>query len=124
MKEYNGNKWGNNGPHILSRVFHEHCKLPNNNTSKEDFRCDALDMQIYPISKAYAIRWAPKSMNSLFDPQKTEKVLKRLEESHFVHFISSLTGKMKFTKNSTVAYRILAERSCPKIFEVSDINFE
>jgi hypothetical protein len=80
-------------------------------------------MQIFPVSKAYEIYWTPEEMKKLFDPDSTDEVLRRVEKSHFVHVLSG-SKNMKFTKNSTVAYRILAERSCPKIFEVSDFNFE
>jgi hypothetical protein len=124
MRTYNGSVWANNGPHMLTRVFHEHCKLPINNVSEVDFRCDALDMQIYPDSKAYPIYCSPKEIAKYFDPKTTDEVLKTVKNAHFVHFTSSMSSKMTVTKNSKVAYRFLAERSCPKIYEVSDFNFE
>jgi hypothetical protein len=98
MGKFDGRKWATNGPHMVSRIFHEHCKLPTDDISK-GFHCDALDMQILPIKKAYAIGWRLRDVTKFFNPNVTDKVLKLVRKSHFVHFSSSQTKKMKVTKN-------------------------
>jgi lactosylceramide 4-alpha-galactosyltransferase len=124
MENFNGGVWGNNGPFMLTRVFHKHCKLPNNNFSDVDFRCDALDMQIFPVSMAYAMFPSAKEMKKFFDSKKTKEVLEIVGKSHFVHLTSSKSSAMNMTKNSDYAYRYLAEKLCPRIFDVSDVNFQ
>ena len=114
MMNYNGTIWGHNSPAMFSNVFHENCEVP---TSKivEPQKCPSLDLTIFPVKKAYAIHFSIAEI--LFLPEKSEKVLKMVEDSFFVHINNSLVKEKKLPRNSTAAYMKLAEKFCPRVLK-------
>jgi hypothetical protein len=120
-EDYNGYIWGHNGPIKVTKIFHDFCKIPEGKITG-DFKCDSLDLYIFPFTFAYAV-WYRRAAN-LFYPLGTKSSLELIKNSHFVHLNSHVSKNYTIQKDSASAFNILNEKLCPKIREISDSKFE
>lgn len=121
MTGYDGYKWGHNSPAMATSVFHENCAYNELVPLTVNLRCPALDLTILSTDHGYPINWM--NLTVLFNPNRTEEVLRKVKDSNFVHIYSSASKSYNVTKSSKTAYSELVAKCCPQIFDSSDDVF-
>jgi hypothetical protein len=119
METYKPNNWGFNGPDMITKIFHDYCKLPNPEVSEA--RCDSLNLFVFQRNRAFPVFYS--KVRNLFNPNFTQKYLERVKYAHFIHLNSHVSKKFNITKSSPTAFNHLTERLCPVIRRISDDNF-
>uniref|UniRef100_B3P6E5 GG11427 n=2 Tax=Drosophila erecta TaxID=7220 RepID=B3P6E5_DROER len=110
---YNGDKWGTNGPGVITRVVKKQCKTENvramiNNPK----RCNGF--RVYDPSAFYAIPWL--QWKDFFQPNKLNVTLRRVSKSPVVHVWNKLSKGWKLNTKASCAYTKLAKTHCPRSF--------
>lgn len=111
MLHFSGQKWGNNGPGVITRVLGTVCATQNTTQMTSD-RCHGFN--VLPPSMCYAIYYRDWEM--FFDAEKTPKVLEKLQDSVIAHFWNKLSIKRNVRKGDGSAYDVLAKKFCPAVY--------
>jgi len=108
---FDGSDWGNNGPGVITRVLKTTCdtNLPLLMTRE---RCHGF--KVFPIKSFYAIGW--QNWNYFFNEAYLNKTLKMLNDSIIIHVWNKHSSKISIKVGSNVAYGLLAEKYCPKVY--------
>lgn len=121
MKYYNPDSWAANGPDAITRVVSELCHTP----WTEQMTYERCGFQIYHMTYFYGITWY--FFNEAFetDPEKIEKMMDILKRKNttILHFQNNFSKDYLVPVINPVAYTILAEMYCPRIFQLSEIFF-
>ena len=115
MRNYDGNEWGHNGPHMLTRVFNKVCGVP---LKKMPMTCSNFTM--FARETCYVIEW-----RSLFNPTKLKFVMNLAKKAHFIHTWNHECADQALskTKDSETGYIKLAQMYCPKVLAASTDSF-
>ncbi|XP_555205.2 lactosylceramide 4-alpha-galactosyltransferase [Anopheles gambiae] len=111
LTNFNGNDWVNNGPGVITRVLQEHCRTQS---IAEMTRHCSRHFTVYPSSVFYAIEYWNYEL--LFEEQCLEEALVAFNRSIVVHLWNKLSKDSPVRVGSRVAYGVLAERHCPKVY--------
>lgn len=110
-QNFDGNDWGNNGPGVITRVLQSICHVTKPPEMSKD---DCLGFKVYPPTGFYAVPWPKWQM--FFDPKKLNKTLEMTKESIVIHVWNKHSIKRKLKVGSKVAYGLIAEKNCPKVY--------
>ncbi|XP_043654133.1 lactosylceramide 4-alpha-galactosyltransferase [Drosophila teissieri] len=110
---YNGDKWGTNGPGVITRVAKKQCKTENvkamiNNPK----RCNGF--RVYDPSAFYAIPWL--QWKDFFQPNRLNVTMRRVSKSPVVHVWNKFSKAWKLKTKGSCAYTELAKTHCPRSF--------
>lgn len=83
--------------------------------------CKEFDLHLLPKDDCYQIGWSewPK----FFNGSSAKDVLKRAENSHYVHLWNKLSHDEVGKVDSKAAIIVIAQNYCPKIFYTLDKYF-
>ncbi|XP_035911245.1 lactosylceramide 4-alpha-galactosyltransferase-like [Anopheles stephensi] len=111
LANFNGKDWGNNGPGVITRVLQKYCHTRSTVHMTRE-RC--RHFTVYPISSFYAIGY--EDFKQFFEEQYLEQALLTLNQSIVVHVWNKFSKSHPVQVGSRVAYGVLAERHCPKVY--------
>uniref|UniRef100_A0A9I3BD26 Alpha 1,4-glycosyltransferase domain-containing protein n=1 Tax=Anopheles coluzzii TaxID=1518534 RepID=A0A9I3BD26_ANOCL len=111
LTNFNGNEWINNGPGVITRVLQKHCHTQS--IANMTRHCSE-HFTVYPPSAFYAIEY--QRYKHFFQEQYLEQALEALNQSIVVHLWNKLSKNNPVQVGSRVAYGVLAERHCPKVY--------
>uniref|UniRef100_A0A182PCN3 Alpha 1,4-glycosyltransferase domain-containing protein n=1 Tax=Anopheles epiroticus TaxID=199890 RepID=A0A182PCN3_9DIPT len=111
LANFNGKDWGNNGPGVVTRVLQKYCHTRSTVHMTRE-RC--RHFTVYPISAFYAIGY--EDYKQFFEEQYLEQALVTLNQSIVVHVWNKFSRNHPVRVGSRVAYGVLAERHCPKVY--------
>lgn len=116
QNNFNGQKWGHNGPGVISRVASEFC-VATNVTEILESSC-AANLKIFPPQTFYPIHWTNSS--DFFKESTEESAEKLVEDSYVVHVWNKMTSdkQIHVDTDKNVLYSILARKFCPKVFKI------
>ncbi|XP_055296581.1 lactosylceramide 4-alpha-galactosyltransferase-like [Sitodiplosis mosellana] len=116
MENFNPTVWNQNGPALLTRVLESkvcHTSLAEMTPEK------CRGFEVFPPEEFYAVNW--DNWQYFINPQFTNTVLQKTARSSVIHLWNH-TWRNKAIKKSVsekTAYEALAEKNCPKVYEVS-----
>lgn len=118
VRNFNGNIWNHNGPALLTRIISSWCQqeLTENMTPDACFQ-----FQVRPIDDFMPVHWFSNGM--YFEPESASATMMLLESSYTAHFFSHMNKDRPIEKGSHVAYDLLAEKYCPRVYEVISGQF-
>lgn len=116
-QNYNGQSWGNNGPHLVTKVLHKLC----NTTLSSEISLEHCNFQVLPIDNFYAIPYTVH--RHFFDPNTLDDVLGKVKDSYLVHIWNKLNFDAPLKTGSAVAYGLLADIHCNKVYNHCGENF-
>lgn len=111
QKNFNGDKWGFNGPKLLTRVLQQFC---NTNAIEEMTPARCHEFNILPTSTFYAIQW--QNWLDFFEYHYTTDVMNLTEQSIAVHLWNKYSHEILFEVGTNVAYGLIAEQYCPQVY--------
>lgn len=117
LKEnFDGSKWGYNGPELITRVFRKLCNF----TEKiEPQTCKKFT--ILPPEDCYSIGYNDWKM--LFNASAAVEVKRKTKNSHFIHLWNKFSRNYLIQTNSKAAFITFANKFCPKVFQSRDKYF-
>lgn len=115
---FNGDDWGNNGPGVITRVLQRICETNKPELMTYD-RCNGFT--VYPPNEFYAIPW--RKWSWFFKPEHLHQTLELTKNSLVVHVWNKHSIKSKVEVGSQVAYGIIAEKHCPKVYQSCGEHF-
>lgn len=110
LSHFNGKSYAHNGPHALTKVVKEFCKIggfPNNKT----VNCEGF--HVMNIESCYPIKWNLWSL--LMTENRAVKVMKTVSSSLVVHFWNKFSKAKTINISSKAPYMQLAKSFCPKV---------
>lgn len=116
-RNYDGLSWGNNGPYLVTKVLQKLC----NTTLSTEITHEHCNFQVLPIDNFYAIPYTVH--RHFFDPDTLDDVLGRIKDSYLVHIWNKLNFDAPLRTGSAVAYGILADIHCNKVYRHCGENF-
>ncbi|RZC35541.1 lactosylceramide 4-alpha-galactosyltransferase, partial [Asbolus verrucosus] len=116
---FNGKKWGNNGPGVITRLSRFICAT--NNTEEMTKKKCLGDFRVYPSETFYPVIYQDWSM--YFDVYSVKKAKNLTKNSYVVHVWNKLSSKKKVPVNVEVPYTFFARKYCPKVFRECEENF-
>lgn len=114
IANFDGTKWGQNGPEVITRVLKKLCKFATLSVKCKNFN-------ILPLEDCYAIGFDEWKM--FFNESFTNEVKSRTRDSHFIHLWNKFSSNYKVKLNSKVAFLDLAAKFCPKVFKTREETF-
>ncbi|XP_052892304.1 lactosylceramide 4-alpha-galactosyltransferase-like [Anopheles moucheti] len=111
LANFNGKDWGNNGPGVVTRVLQKYCHTRSTVHMTRE-RC--RHFTVYPINAFYAIGY--EDYKQFFEAQYLEQALVTLNQSIVVHVWNKFSKTHPVQVGSRVAYGVLAEKHCPKVY--------
>lgn len=93
------------------RVLHKICKTKS---SQAMTRAQCKGFKVYPPSDLYAIHWSRWQM--FFEESALKKTLELTKDSIAIHVWNKLSIERKVRVGSKVAYGVIAEKYCPKVY--------
>lgn len=118
MENFDGDAWGNNGPGCITRVLKKVCQT---DLIREMTRRRCFGFNVYPAEAFYAVEW--DEWTYFFDEKSKDKAMKLIENSTIVHVWNKLSSMRRVKVGSQVAYGLLAEQYCPKVYAASGEYF-
>lgn len=115
---FSGEKWGNNGPGVITRVLNRICET-NNTLLMTEERCHGFN--VLPQSKCYAVPY--KQWADFFNRTLTKDVLEAVRESVIVHFWNKFSIKRMVKVGDDSAYDKLAKEYCPRVYAAAGYSF-
>lgn len=106
MENYNGTKWGHNGPELITRVAKSMCTLKN--MIREPLECSQLT--VLPRRSCYEISFG--EWQRFYQIDRADDVIKRLKTSQFAHFWNKLNQHQQLksrTNSSTPQIQVNSE---------------
>lgn len=118
IENFRGDVFINNGPGVITRVLQKICKteIPSEMTSD---RCDGF--RVYQPSEFYAVSW--EAWHNYFNRDSTKSTLAMTKDSLAVHVWNKLSKDETIEVGSNVAYGIIAEKNCPRVYRASGKYF-
>lgn len=82
-------------------------------------RCQGFE--VYGISYFYSIPWQISQDAFNTSSTKINKIMEIVgrKNTYILHFSNKLTEEIKINVNKPVAYSIIAEKYCPKVYHVN-----
>lgn len=114
IENFQGDTWINNGPGVITRVLHEICKTTNPAEMTSD-RCDGF--RVYQPTEFYAVSW--EAWYNYFNRDSTKSTLDMTKDSLAIHVWNKLSENEMIEVGSNVAYGIIAEKNCPRVYRAS-----
>ncbi|XP_058824632.1 lactosylceramide 4-alpha-galactosyltransferase [Topomyia yanbarensis] len=111
---FNGQSWGNNGPGVITRVFKRVCST-NAPLLMTRERC--RHFTVFPPEAFYAINF--EDYLQFFEERWLDQALTALNRSVVAHVWNKFSRDHKVRVGSQVAYGVLAERYCPRVYQAS-----
>uniref|UniRef100_A0A1S4HCI6 Alpha 1,4-glycosyltransferase domain-containing protein n=1 Tax=Anopheles gambiae TaxID=7165 RepID=A0A1S4HCI6_ANOGA len=111
LDNFNGYQWAQNGPGVITRVLVKHCQT--HSITNMTRHC-SQHFTVYPPSAFYAIAYG--NYKNFFEEPYLKSVLDALNQSIVVHLWNKLSKDNPVWVGSRVAYGVLAERHCPKVY--------
>lgn len=119
LLNFDGSDWGNNGPGVITRVMNDVCKTANIELMMDAKRC--MGFHIMPREAFYAIPW--KKWEYFFEAQYLTETLDLLRDSYIAHVWNKHSKQRHVKVGANVAYGILAEKHCPKVYAAAGEYF-
>lgn len=113
ISKYDGYRWGQNGPQLITRVAKKLCKL--NSTMSDPIDCSGLT--ILRKQKCYEMHYSQWAF--FFSEKLSNDVLKRTKDSYFVHIWNRMIKNSTLRTTSSAAYIKIAEKHCPKTLKTA-----
>ena len=109
-KNFVGDKWGRNGPQLLTRVITKHCKLES---KSQDVVCNKYKPELPVLSRlgTSAVSW--QKWKEYFNATVAEKTLKKVEDGFAAHYWNHMRDA--WSQKKTVLYD--ADSALYKLFE-------
>lgn len=114
IENFRGDTWINNGPGVITRVLYKICKTKNPAEMTSD-RCGGF--RVYKPQEFYAVTW--QDWYSYFDGTSTKSTLNVTKDSFAIHVWNKLSTNEIIEVGSNVAYGIIAEKNCPRVYRAS-----
>lgn len=108
---FDGNNWGNNGPGVITRVLRGICKTDSTPLMLRS-RCHGFN--VFPAQSFYAIKW--RNWDYFTEPEYLHEALNITKDSYIVHVWNKFSMDRPIQVGSKVAYGILANEFCPKVY--------
>lgn len=98
-------------PGVITRVLRSicHVEMPPKMTPEQ-----CLGFKVYSPQGFYAIPWPKWEM--FFDPKKLNRTLELTKDSIVIHVWNKHSIKRKVKVNSKVAYGVVADANCPRVY--------
>jgi lactosylceramide 4-alpha-galactosyltransferase len=110
-RNFNGEKWTQNGPKVILRVLQSLCRTEHvTKTTRE--KC--LGIAVLPPSVFFSIYYT--SWKLFFNESRSDEVLMIVNGSYGVHVWNKLSSQEKIFVGSKQAYGLLAEKYCPRVY--------
>lgn len=115
MKNFKPNKWGINGPLLITRVLiNQVCKTSVAKMTPE--KCRGL--MVYPPKEFYPNNY--DDWKQLNDVKYTKSVLEAAENSSIFHVWNAFHKGRTYAKSiPKTAYEIIFEKNCPNVYNTS-----
>ncbi|KXJ71251.1 hypothetical protein RP20_CCG021053 [Aedes albopictus] len=114
LMNFNGQDWGNNGPGVITRVLKRICETQAPLMMTRE-RC--RHFTVYPPEAFYAINF--DDYLQFFEERWLEQALATVNRSIVVHVWNKFSKDHKVRVGSRVAYGVLAEQFCPRVYKAS-----
>ncbi|XP_053695406.1 lactosylceramide 4-alpha-galactosyltransferase [Sabethes cyaneus] len=111
---FNGQDWGNNGPGVITRVLKQVC---GTNAPLMMTRERCRHFTVYPPEAFYAINF--EDYLQFFEERWLDKALATVNGSVVVHVWNKFSKDHPVRVGSQVAYGVLAEQYCPRVYKAS-----
>ncbi|XP_076264022.1 lactosylceramide 4-alpha-galactosyltransferase-like [Rhynchophorus ferrugineus] len=119
LKEnFNGFKWGHNGPGTITRLLKKLCQIENV-SDMSGLNCEGF--KVYPSGEFYAVPWW--SWKWFFDEKYSDRVSACTNKSHIIHVWNKFSITYKIPLNSNIPYLQYASKYCPNIVGECDEFF-
>ncbi|XP_070505104.1 lactosylceramide 4-alpha-galactosyltransferase-like [Chironomus tepperi] len=115
-RNFNGKKWANNGPFVLTRVLYEICKSKDIQRMIYENICP--NFKVLPVEDCYDIGW--QELRKFFEPAYLNETLGRISDALITHVWNKDSARIPLTKDTDAAYIHLARKYCPKTLEACD----
>ncbi|XP_033165006.1 lactosylceramide 4-alpha-galactosyltransferase [Drosophila mauritiana] len=117
---YNANKWGTNGPGVITRVAKKQCNTDNiKSVINNPKRCNGF--KIFDANAFYAISW--RQWKDFFEPNRLNVTMKRISKSPVIHVWNKFSKGWKLKTKANCAYTKLAKTHCPRSFAAAGEYF-
>ena len=117
-----GDKWGKNGPQLLSRVITKKCKLESKTLN---VTCNKYKPELTVLARTGSSPVTWQKWRDYFNPNVTEKTLKKAENSFAVHYWNHMRDanpkKSQILYDPETAIYKLFEANCPLV-EAMDLK--
>lgn len=110
IKNFDGTRWGYNGPEVITRVLNKLCNFGGPNPVS-----DCKGFYILPTEECYAIGF--KDWQMFFNESMRSEVNSRTKHSHFIHLWNKFSSNYRLKIDAKVAFIDLARKFCPKVYE-------
>ncbi|XP_046735357.1 lactosylceramide 4-alpha-galactosyltransferase-like [Diprion similis] len=108
---FRGDKWGNNGPGVITRSLQKLCATKYARDMTTD-RCHGFN--VYPPSTFYPIYY--EKWKRYFEETDRNATFKLLEDSLLIHVWNNLSKNEKIVVGSQAPYALIAQKHCPKVY--------
>lgn len=115
---FDGTKWANNGPGVLTRVISRLCET-NLTILMTHEACSGF--QVLPIETFAPVLWHWHYF--YFREENTKDVIRLIEKAYIIHLFNHMNKHVPVRKTSNVAYARLAKQHCPDMFNSNSTVF-
>ncbi|XP_055375747.1 lactosylceramide 4-alpha-galactosyltransferase [Condylostylus longicornis] len=115
---FDGYDWGKNGPGVITRTLHEICK------TKQIYlmtRSRCFNFNVFQNETFYAVPYT--HWKYFFDSDYLERTLEMTKNSIAIHVWNRYSSDTPIIVGSNVAYGVIAEKFCPKVYKSSGKYF-
>ncbi|XP_041674626.1 lactosylceramide 4-alpha-galactosyltransferase [Drosophila eugracilis] len=117
---YDANKWGSNGPGVITRVAKKQCNTDKVRTMiNNPKRCKGF--RVFDLKSFYAIHWL--QWKDFFQPKRLNITMKKIEKSPVIHVWNKFSKGWKLRTKDNCAYTKVAKKHCPKSFAAAGTFF-
>ncbi|XP_017129134.1 lactosylceramide 4-alpha-galactosyltransferase [Drosophila elegans] len=117
---YDANKWGSNGPGVITRVAKKLCNTDTVTTMiNNPKRCKGF--KVFNPKAFYTIPWL--QWKDFFQPNRLNVTMKRISKSPVIHVWNKFSRGWKLKTKDNCAYTKLAKTHCPKSFGAAGTYF-
>lgn len=120
INNYNPNHWSANGPILITNILQKIC---NTTKTSEMVRENCKGFHIYDASHFYAISYKIYTAALSKDPEKVKEMFALIENSTLAHMSNCFSAGNIVEVDTPVAYGILAELNCPKVYHKLQLLF-
>lgn len=116
IENFDGTKWGYNGPEVITRVLRKHCNFESPTATRK-----CKEFNILPKEECYAIGF--DEWQIFFNESSRNEVKLRTKDSHFIHLWNKFSSNYKIKTDSNAAFIDLARKFCPKVYKTREEYF-
>ncbi len=119
MDNFSPTVWAWNGVRVLSETLQRHCNV----TWPLEMTHERCGFKVYDHSFFIPIKVYTDAFST--DQAKIEKVMKTLDydDSTVYHFSNNASKNIKLAVSKPVAYTLLAQKFCPRVFANAKVLF-